>query len=116
MSIKKFTLFTIVLLSLSLGFSSCGGDDAQDVVNCYEDHVNQSTINNYSNAVTAWVNNLENKELCEEAKAANKVWLEELLNYAKCARDNGVELQAGFDNIDEQIANLESEEDGFDCE
>lgn len=106
---------TCSLVCLTMVFSACGKSDAEEVVDCYEEHLTESTLTAYSDAIQAWSLDPTNMELCEEANTALSNWLMQLADYAKCARDNGVALQAGFENIDQQIEDLENSEDDFEC-
>jgi len=115
MNLRKLCLLTFSLVCFSMLFVSCGKSDEEEILDCYTEHINDGIINDYSAAIEAWSLDPTNQQLCEDASEALTTWVTALTEYAKCARDNGVALQAGFENIDEQIQQLESSEDNFGC-
>jgi len=110
------TIFNFVCLSIiGLFFlASCGIGDVIDSLDCFTEHNDPALLTAYSQALEAYNNDPDDAEKCRELVVALNNYIDERVAYISCLRDNA-NSQETIDDLDDEIASLESDRDELDC-
>lgn len=104
---KKFIFFC--LLILSLGFNSCGGDDAEDCANASLNFSQEFSeeFQNISNAATNYANDPSSSN-CNSYKNAILDYIDALKSFEDCAREAGqlTEYNASLSQYESEVNGL----------